>query len=285
MIIDVHAHISPTKKPVPKDFADATREFMLTTGIQVTHFATDDDLAVGLKEAGVDKACVLPIANANIDKAARLNDHVKMAMLGYPSIEGFASLNPTSRDAEEEADRVLREKGLRGLVVDPSQRFEFAGSEFWHILEVVKTNNASVIVHSEYMNDKFFDADDINETLMGFPQVNFVFSLAKSVGYILPEPNAYFETAHATREHLERAMETYGLDKLLYGSDAKYNFYPKGELEKINGLGLVPEDKAKILGRNAAKALKLSSVKKVDLFAKIGFLTRLAERFKQHDGL
>ncbi len=279
MIIDVHAHISPTKKPIPKDFADAARQFMLTTGVQVTHYGTDEDLVNGLKTIGVDKACVLPIASANIDKAAKLNDFIKTAMLGYPAIEGFASLNPKSNGAEEEADRVLREKGLRGLVVDAGQRFDFAGSEFWRVLEVAKVNRAAIFVHGEYLNiDKFFDADDINETLLSFPQLNFIFSLARSVGYIVPEPNAYFETAHATREDLAKAMETYGAEKLLYGSDFKYNFYPKGELDKINGLDMSPEEKAGILGGNAAEALRLSSSKKGNVVEKIGFLKRFLGR-------
>jgi len=274
MIIDVHAHVSPTRKPVPEEFADAAREYLLATGVAVTHYGMGEDLAKGLKEAEVNKACAVPpIADIDIENTAKQNDVVKVSMLEYPSIEGFAGIHPNSDRAEEETDRVLREKGFLGLVVDPIQGFDFAGSEFWRVLEVAKVNNAAILVHSEYTgDDDYFDADDINETLMSFPQLTFIFSLSRSIGYIVPEPNAYFETSHASKEVLYKAMETHGKDKLLYASDFKYNYYPTGDLHKIQNLDILPEDKEKILGGNAIDALRLPLINKVNIQEKMGGL-------------
>ena len=274
MIIDVHAHVSPTRKPVPEDFVDAARGFMLSTGVEITHYGTDEDLAKELKVAGVFKACVLPpIAGPNIEKAAKQNDLIKISMREYPSIEGFASVNPKSNRAEEETDRVLREKGFLGLVVDHKQRFDFAGSEFWRVLEVAKANDAAILVHSEYMGkNSSFKADDVNETLMSFPQLNFIFSLTKSIDYIVPEPNTYFETSHASTDEIYKALETYRKDKILFSSDFKYNYYPVGEIDKINNLDIEPEDKERILGGNAAEALRLPLIKKrVDIVNRIWY--------------
>jgi predicted TIM-barrel fold metal-dependent hydrolase len=279
MIIDVHAHVSPTRKPLPEDLSAAATQYMFSTGVEVTHYGTDEDLVNGLKAAGVSKACALPpIAGPNVDRTTKLNDLIKVSMLEYPSIEGFASINPNSNGAEEETDRVLRDESFLGLVVDPVQRFNFAGSEFWRILEIAKQHKTTIFVHSEYTENNYFDADDVNETLMSFPQLNFIFTLAKNVGYIVPEPNAYFETSHVTEKELHHALETYGNDKILYGSDFKYNFYPIGELEKLHSLEVEPEIKERILGRNAAEALRLPLIKKSSILEKLGFL----RRFKLH---
>ncbi|MEE8168358.1 MAG: amidohydrolase family protein [Candidatus Hydrothermarchaeales archaeon] len=276
-MIDIHAHISQSRKPIPPEFKDAVRAYMFNTGVDVTHYGTDEDLAKGMKENAVARACILPIADSSLESAAKVNNFIRMMMLQHSYIEGFASVDPTSDGAEREVDRVLREEGLKGLVVDPRQNFDFAGSDFWIVLEVAKALDAVIFVHSEYLSgDEYFDAEDVNETLLSFPKLRFVFSISKSKGFILPEPNVYVDTAHATKEQLESALEAFGVEKILFGSDFKYNFYPQYEISKIQQLGISEEEKDMILEGNAANILGLPFYKKSDFLDRIPFLKRFS---------
>ncbi len=274
-MIDIHTHISQMQKPIPDEFRDAARAYQLNTGVEVTHYGTEGDLLKGMVENGVEKACLLPLAGPDIEGVVKLNNFMRTAMLENSCFEGFGSVNPNFKGAEEEADRALRQEGLKGLVVDPVQDFDFVGSDFWRVLEVAKASDAVIFVHGEYLEkDDYFRAEDINETLLGFPQLSFVFSLSKSKGHILAEPNVYMDTAHAAKEELEGALKRFGVRQLLFGSDFKYNFYPSYEITKIQELDLSQEEKEMILGGNAAELLGLPFYKKASFLDKVSFLKR-----------
>ncbi len=258
-MIDFHAHISAKPKPIPKRYADSVRSYM---GMDVTHYATAEELVEELQKNSVERACILPVASVSPQRTAKMNDLTRATTINHPILEGFASVNPNSPDAEEEVDRALKENGLRGLVVDPKQEFNFNGSNFWRVLEAAKKHASAVFVHREYMSaDEFFDVDSINDTVTCFPRLKFVFPLYESKG-ILPEPNVYLWTAHARADEIERALERFGPEKMLFGSDFRYNFYPSYEIATIMELSIGEAEKEMILGGNAAKILGKPNARK-----------------------
>ncbi|MFQ5801030.1 MAG: amidohydrolase family protein, partial [Candidatus Hydrothermarchaeales archaeon] len=68
--------------------------------------------------------------------------------------------------------------------------------------------------------------------------------------------NIYLETSHTQPKDIIHAIEMFGSERLIFGSDFSYNLYPKHELEKILGLEIETSDKEKILGKNMEKLLK-----------------------------
>ncbi len=270
-MIDFHAHISQKPEPIPND-KDVLLSQILAMGEEVTHYATAEELVAGMRINSVETACIQPMAGLSPHKATKMNDVVREAMLAYSSLIGFACINPHSPSAEEEVDRVLRENGLRGLVVDSEQGFDFSGSNFWRALEMAKNHASAIFVHHENMGGEFFDVDDINDTVMSFSRVNFVFPLIKSKG-ILPEPNVYLDTAHAETLEIEKVLEKWRPDNILFGSDSKYNLYPSHEIAKIGELSINETEKEKMLGGNASRILGLQKAKKgKGILERISFL-------------
>ncbi len=68
----------------------------------------------------------------------------------------------------------------------------------------------------------------------------------------------YFDTVVFTRHQLEYLAGQYGSDHILLGSDYPYDMAESDPVGHVNGAaGLTPADKAAILGKNAARLLKI----------------------------
>jgi predicted TIM-barrel fold metal-dependent hydrolase len=285
MIIDAHAHVFPEPVPIPEEFIEAASGYLLRTGIEVTHFGTPEDLLKGVKGLKIAKACLLPIAVA-FNPETKLNNFISTTMRENPEMEGFASVNPNSPSAGEELERAVLDLGLRGLVLDPNnQKFKFSDDSLWYLLEKVKELEVPVAVHSDYSPETealFFDPEEVNETIISFPDVTFIFPhMGRHRGKedspsIYPEENVLYDTSHSSASIVEEAVEGLGAEKIVYGSDFKYNFYPHYEIDKIQNLRVSKEEKEKILGENMARILKLPTKKERGLGQKVSdFLKRL----------
>jgi predicted TIM-barrel fold metal-dependent hydrolase len=68
--------------------------------------------------------------------------------------------------------------------------------------------------------------------------------------------NIFFETSHIAPRDILHAIEMFGSERLIFGSDFSYNLYPKYELEKILSLEVDKSAKQKILGKNLETLLK-----------------------------
>jgi predicted TIM-barrel fold metal-dependent hydrolase len=71
----------------------------------------------------------------------------------------------------------------------------------------------------------------------------------------ITQENVYFETSHAPPEIILEVISACGADKIIFGSDFKYDFYPVDEVEKIKDLPVSDMEKEKILYKNIAKVL------------------------------
>lgn len=218
--------------------------------------ATAEDLLVFLDEQGIDKVCIMPIAvSTDEDETRRLNDFTQTEAIGYRAMEGFCSVNPHMGTAVEEVDRGLRELGLKGLYVDPHiQKFHFTDDEFWTILEVVAAQDVPVFCKTT--DSEYFDTSEINETVMGFPKVSFIFSQMglpdpdARFSRVMNEKNVYFETSRAPISYIRSAIEEYGAHKVIFGSGQDGSTYPAHEIGKIKDLDLAENDETKIMGVN-----------------------------------
>jgi hypothetical protein len=287
MIVDAHTHISPDRRSIPSEWREAATAYMLRTGVKVTHYGTAEDLARRIDENKIDKVCLLPVCSfKEHKKMVELNNFVASAMRDNPKFEGFASVNPHLSSAGRELERAVVELGLKGLTIDPnSQRFRLSDDNLWSLLEVAKTLDIPITVHAEYSSEienKFFSADEANETVFSFPDVNFIFTqMARNnknqkLPKVYPEKNVYYDTSHSSAEIISAIIEELGTENIVYGSDFKYNFYPSYEVEKIVNLEISDEVKEKILWRNVSKLLGIT-IEKSSRFGFLGRLFRLKE--------
>ncbi|WP_457555377.1 amidohydrolase family protein [Candidatus Pyrohabitans sp.] len=263
MIIDAHANFS-SREQLSALEREAAREYFLTTGIEVTRHGSVEDLLEGMKRHGVAKAVLAPLAASTLlSEAERLNNLVARAGRESRAIIPFASVNPRCEGAVEELHRAIAELRLRGVKLSPDgQGFSLAQDEVWMLFEAVEQLRIPVLLcpgSGADVERNNFSPDEANELVTSFPRVNFIFAhMARhrrrdSSPSVIPEPNVYLETSHAPAEVILRAIETFGVEKILFGSDFRYNFYPGYEIEKVASLPISEEEKHRIFCKNAAK--------------------------------
>ncbi|NOZ58160.1 MAG: amidohydrolase [Euryarchaeota archaeon] len=262
MIIDAHANFSSGEELSALE-REAAREYFLTTGIEVTRHGSIEDLLEGMKSHGVSKAVLAPlVTSTSPGEAERLNNLVAKAARESRAIIPFASVNPGCEGAAEELDRAVAELRLRGVKLSPNeQNFTLAQDEVWSLFETIEQLRIPVLLSPGFtaVERDNFSPEEANELIVSFPRVTFIFAhLARcrrgeATPSVIPEPNVYLETSHAAPEEILRAMEIFGSDRVLFGSDFRYNFYPGYEVEKITSLPVAEGEKRKMLYENAAR--------------------------------
>jgi predicted TIM-barrel fold metal-dependent hydrolase len=71
--------------------------------------------------------------------------------------------------------------------------------------------------------------------------------------------NLYADTMGFSAAGIRHCLELFGADRLLFGTDyPAVPYSPKEHIDIIKGLGLAPEDEARVLGKNAAQVFGLS---------------------------
>lgn len=246
-IIDVHIHALPYPEPLEKDVKEAALEYYLSTGINITHYACEEDVLRELDRVKIEKGFILPRAGKDIKKT---NNFVSSLRRTY--INGFATLDPNFTEGIEELYRAIKELGLIGIVFDLNkQEIDFSDQSMWMFMEEVKVLKVPIYIHMDYLDQKRINTEDVNELVTCFSDVNFFFSHFakyenKDMPSIMPEPNVYYDTSHVPKRTLENFIEQYGVDNIIYGSDFKYNFYPEYEIKKIKELDVGEREKEKI---------------------------------------
>ncbi len=243
LVIDVHCHAGRGKnygKPVGPGVP------------RWTVFHDYNDVLRGMARAGIDRSVIFPIENVTYEKA---NEEIARIVARHPDkLIGFAK---HSQETEEGRIRRLltrevRALGLRGL--------KLHGTPTPEILEVVEELRIPILFHPGRVAD-------IYESVVAYPQINFILAHLGSYLSKLPEdhaaalaavksyPNLYVETSGVRQiQFLEQAARELPAHKLLFGTDAP-GPDGKDELRRIRRLGLSAERERLVLGGNARRLL------------------------------
>ncbi len=205
------------------------------------------------------RGCLIPKPESFNDvDIENLNNLIKQEISGRDEITCFASVNP--ENGVPEVDRAVRELGFKGLALDTEANFKFSHDAIWRLFEEIHELDVPVFIHSE--PDRInFDLDEVNEAIISFPDVNFIFAhlgIRKGEDFIriVPETNAFFETSNISGDFITETLENITCDRLVFGSNAEKE-YPLEEIHKINSLPISEDDKHKILFSNMADILDL----------------------------
>ena len=272
MILDAHTHIGMKAEPIPEGQFALLEGYKSAFDGELDHYGAKEDLLRGMRDYGVSKALLLPVATSvEVEEAARLNNFMA-AMQDGSRLYAFASVNPVTADAVEELERAVKELRLRGLKLHPNlQRFRLSENRFWMLLESIKDLRIPIIIHSGYspgMKESFFDPKEADDVVSSFQDLTFIFAhMARNekesdFPTVQLEGNVLYETSLAPTKVIEAVIETFGAERIVYGSDFQYNLYPRQELEKVMALQLSAAERDGILWENMAKVLGLSTPKK-----------------------
>ena len=263
MLIDFHTHAFPERiaqRAVAGLAAGSGGLIPQTDG-------TLNSLKEEMNKDGVDISVVLSIAT-NPKQQTNVNNFA-IEINRDERVIAFGSIHPDAPDALEELERI-KEAGLKGVKLHPEYQCFFVDDEKMKpIYKKISELGLITMLHAgqdigfgpPYHNLphqllgalKWLDAPVVAAHWGGYccgPEVieklcgeNLYFDLSFGYGCI-PKPTA------------QAIIDRHGPDKLLFGSDMPWH-RPEWELRLINSLDISPEDKEKILWKNAAKLLKL----------------------------
>lgn len=260
MIIDTHVHVLPdvlAEKAVAKlsassHLAPTTNETISDTLAKMQ--ANNIDLAVCLNIA------VKPNQDKKVNDFAIANNEGKLVM--------FGSVNPYSDNVVEELER-LKNAGIKGIKLHPEyQQFYVDDSRCDIIYETCGRLGLIIVFHagfdSAYPTCRHASARRLAKVVKKYPNTTFVLAHLgamlwwRSVYRNIAGLNCYLDTAMIAgflKPKLARKIiMKHGVDRVLFATDTPWCAWDKA-IAYIDSLGLIAEEREKIMYKNALKLL------------------------------
>jgi predicted TIM-barrel fold metal-dependent hydrolase len=262
-IFDCNTHIE--KEPLSIRLRELNKRVEEFDEGTLTHYATVQDILSGIRHHNIQKSLVMPnsITTAKED-ALKASEMISQEIEGYNNLTGLALVHPYSRTSVYDLEEGIQDHGLKGLMLSPDrQGFELSDEALWILLERVEEMELTVFLYTLWSKEieTYLDLKSLYDIATSF-HLNFILAHMGSgrdlspLSDIVDLENVYLETSHTQPKALLRAIDMFGSEKLVFGSDFSYNLYPKYELEKILSLEINKKDQEKILGKNLEKLLK-----------------------------
>lgn len=279
MIIDMHAHIFPEKiaKSTLEKLSAASHTRPFTDG-------TQEGLLRSMGEAGVDRSVVLPVATAP-RQVEHINDSSAKINESGGAVLSFGCMHPDFEGWREELARV-KALGLKGIKLHPVyQGVDFDDPRFLRILD--RAGELGLLVTTHAGDDIGFPGvihcspemvrraveqvgpvrlilahmggwrnwDRVLDLLPGLP---VYIDTCFSTGRMTPIDNTYTpqELELLNEAQFMELVRAFGPDRVLFGSDSPWSSQ-KESIDWLWALPLAEEEKAAILGGNAARLLGL----------------------------
>lgn len=275
MIIDFHTHIYPEKLA-----AKTIQALGKVAGVKPYTDGTVDGLLNSMKDAGIDKSVILPVATrpgqfASITKFAQ---HINET---YDNLISFGGIHPDD-DAVEDKLRYLKENGFQGIKIHPDYTETFIDDErYIRIVAAAKRTGLLVITHAgkdpaysvihcppdkgRKMLDRVQELVPSNKPFFIFAHLGGNRLLGDAERYLVGQ-NCYIDIScsfndigsfsTSTDEDIIRVIRCHGADKILFATDSPWNGQ-KQYLERFRSLDLSDTEKEMILGKNAERLFAL----------------------------
>lgn len=218
-------------------------------------FVPAESLIVQMDAAGVDKAVVFCYAES-LDNA-----YVEQAAKKYPDrLIGLYTVNPWVDGAEEDLEDALKNRGFRGLRLDPV-RHGFALSEHEIVYPLVKLCEKYRVPLFCYGGAEVFSTPILFEPIArDFPDVpiilgamGFTYDASSAASVAQRCPNVYLDTSGCMTSNVTRALKNAGAARTVMGTATPEWGYFELEIQKIRDASSDPETVAQVLGKNAAR--------------------------------
>lgn len=217
---------------------------------------------------GVNKLCINSTSAVNGVTHYEGNNYIASICKKYPErFIGFAVINPNFNDTEDEIKRCIETLGLKGIKVHPRiHQCKLSDKKYKPVWEASEKYRIPILSHTGEgqfgSSPKAFE--DISQKYS-----NGIFLLAHSgdnleglkicMKIAKKRDNVYLGTSDIVFAYngiLEYTIKQIGSDKILFESDACYLDF-KYSLGTILYAKISDKDKARILGLNMARILKL----------------------------
>ena len=249
MIIDAHAHVSPT-----------------------TYGSTEQYLEL-LSQSGIDQAVICPGGMLDVRKMSEFvsgqkkpdavpkNDYVDQCVHSSPRLIGMACVDPCAPRAAEKLEQYL-EQGFRGLMVSPLVHpFSFTDDSMAGLAVLCGEHGVPIISHNGWRPGA--NTADYVQLARSFPRTNFIL---EHMGALPTDgeaahaaaglDNFFLETSLSSYLHVVETVKKAGASKVLFGSEYPLS-HPALEMRKVLLLPISDAERERILGGNIRELLHL----------------------------
>ncbi|MBP5274241.1 MAG: amidohydrolase [Abditibacteriota bacterium] len=264
MLIDMHTHA----------YADAIAEKALRVLSGNSHIPPVLDgkastLSESTRRAGLDYSVMLSIATKPT-QTRTINTWALSVAGEYSNIIPFGTIHPDNENFEEELSW-LAANGFRGVKIHPDyQKALVNDPRYMDIFAVMEQKGLILITHAGFdvglPPPRHCMPHMLAEALDAFPRLTVI---AAHMGGVEEQEevrkyyngrNVYLDTCfthlYLSGEELTEAIKRHGAEKVLFGTDSPHTDQ-RQQMEYILSLKLSDEEKALIMGGNAARLLKL----------------------------
>lgn len=282
MIIDFHTHTFPDNIA-----GQVIHKLSLDSCTLPFSDGTLNGLLHSMQTAGVNYSVTLPVMT-NTTQVEKINSSIitnKDALFAQ-GIVAFGGLHPDFEKYKEELKK-LHDAGIKGIKLHPAyQNVDLDDIRMLRIIDAASELGLIVLIHAgmdigiydhnyssvshilkvidEIHPTKFVLAhmgnwgcwEEVESDLAGAP---VYMDTAFAIGAITPAPyakKAPLLSENLTKDAFVRIVKKHGADKILFATDSPWEDQAD-YIRRIQEMPLTPEDKANILGVNAAKLLQL----------------------------
>jgi predicted TIM-barrel fold metal-dependent hydrolase len=253
-----------------------------------THFSEGqgsiDDMIQAMVEQGVDVSVVCSVVTPGGDNGKAANAFVHETVKAHPSrFVGLAGVVPYHTDAPKLLEHYVEMYGFRGLKIHPSmQEFYPSDPRIYPVVEKAIELDIPVLIHTGAVpipgtRSRYDDPLEVDDLALVYPEAKLVIAHGDPFGpapaIAGKHPNVYMDTT-TTFARFARLIPGLGEDtikfmglvsgesgasRVIFGSDANplKTFRIAENLKPLQALQIPEDEKALILGGNAARLLKL----------------------------
>lgn len=249
MIIDAHAHLSPTSFGSAENYLKLLRDSGIEKGVVCAGGMLD-----------VRKMNDFVFGSSAPNRAPR-NEYVDRSVRQNPELFGVAFVDPADPEAPAELERCL-DQGYRGLFVSPLiHRFSFTDDRMIELCKLCGERDLPVISHNGWRPGA--NTADYVKLARAVPRARFVLEHmgappadveAREAAAELA--NFYLETSLGSYLHIVETLKATGPSKIVYGSEYPLS-HPGVELAKVLFLPLSERERDMVLCENARHLFQL----------------------------
>jgi len=238
-----------------------------------------------MKKNRIDHACFLPIGGAADDQMAEFVGYNPSKFSSYMFLD-----NPPARASVTKLRKLAKSEGFVGIKLYPSlQMISIADKKLFPLYETAGELGIPILIHfgithAPHVDYRYTNPLDLQLPSKTFPGTDFIiahfgagfFREILLLGF--HAENIYIDTSGTNnwREYLpeimplakifKRAIEVYGAERILYGTDTAINdktgyrtFVLKEQTKALRLLKIPAKDRKLIMGGNALKLFRLKS--------------------------
>ena len=253
---------------------------------------TGEKLISNMDQAGIDTTVILPldygieIGEPSISYQEQNRIFADLQDKYPEKIVAFAGVDPRRSDAKSVIRKAIEEWGCKGLKLHPGSGYYPNDVNTYQLLESIADLKVPILFHTGQviapLRSKYCDPIHLDDLLLDFPELTFVaahlsvgwreglFHMAQTRPNLMADISGWQPTATRNTEEfcqtLRRALDYFGQERILFGTDGPYYQTIMPDKEFINliqdlpekapeGLKFTKEEIDAVLSGNAKKLL------------------------------